>query len=635
MSIKKVVVKWGKVSLNVEVDVTKNGDAFRAMLASLTHVPQENIQLVIKGKKIENDTVLQGLNIADKSLFLMIGNVESTIIKPPTTQVKFLEELTDAEKKKEQLEIVTAGLKNVGNTCYFNSCIQTLRGIPEINGALELFSSSGRHIGPQSFAGPLLKLFKNLNTSLQSVTPNEVLNLLWKLHPEFAEKSSEGFLLQHDAEECINFLLQDLKDIPPLPISQDDVGPTAWPPSNLISQLFEGKYEIRMKNLEFPNSPELLDTENFLKLTCVIQTGLAYVQDGISLSLKSQVEKYEARSLVPPPPDEKLFGAGVSSAASSASSSAPAPASTASSASAPPSSSSAPGSAEPTPAPSLAAGALAAVTASSAAAAPAKVTVNRNCLFSCEKRFAILPPYVIVHLNRFYWKTKEEMVLGEGAGRVKIMRKVEFPLVLDLYANCTDQLKERLQPRRDELKKIKNALADARKKALEKKLDAEPGPGDKEKEKEKGKKEKEKDEDAGKEKGMEKEAEGISSSSSSSSASASSSSSPSSSPAIDLSAVTAAASAEEEPRLVTDRRTAPLNHRTAMYELFAVITHQGRSADGGHYLGWVKFGKNYWNEYDDQFCTRRYDSDILKLCGGNDWHMAYMLFYREIDRVVE
>ena len=33
---------------------------------------------------------------------------------------------------------------------------------------------------------------------------------------------------------------------------------------------------------------------------------------------------------------------------------------------------------------------------------------------------------------------------------------------------------------------------------------------------------------------------------------------------------------------------------TGNYQLVAVVTHKGRSADGGHYIGWVHAGGEDW-----------------------------------------
>ena len=46
------------------------------------------------------------------------------------------------------------------------------------------------------------------------------------------------------------------------------------------------------------------------------------------------------------------------------------------------------------------------------------------------------------------------------------------------------------------------------------------------------------------------------------------------------------------------------SHLTGIYDLVAVLTHQGRSADSGHYVAWVKqeSGK-FSNEFVQCFVT--------------------------------
>jgi len=78
-----------------------------------------------------------------------------------------------------------------------------------------------------------------------------------------------------------------------------------------------------------------------------------------------------------------------------------------------------------------------------------------------------------------------------------------------------------------------------------------------------------------------------------------------------------------------------------LYELYAVVTHKGREADGGHYMAWVKAdpgkggGKNDgeedddgWFVFDDDEVSPCRTEDILKLKGGGDWHMSYLNYYR-------
>jgi ubiquitin carboxyl-terminal hydrolase 14 len=66
------------------------------------------------------------------------------------------------------------------------------------------------------------------------------------------------------------------------------------------------------------------------------------------------------------------------------------------------------------------------------------------------------------------------------------------------------------------------------------------------------------------------------------------------------------------------------------YELMGIVTHKGRTADSGHYIGWVRSapGSSLWWKYDDETVTEMATSDIMNLKGGGDWHTAYLSFYR-------
>ncbi|MBO8589874.1 hypothetical protein INN88_14870, partial [Staphylococcus aureus] len=59
---------------------------------------------------------------------------------------------------------------------------------------------------------------------------------------------------------------------------------------------------------------------------------------------------------------------------------------------------------------------------------------------------------------------------------------------------------------------------------------------------------------------------------------------------------------------------------TGIYDLVAVLTHKGRSADSGHYVAWVKQENGKWIEYDDDHPIPQREEDITKLSGGGDWH---------------
>lgn len=70
----------------------------------------------------------------------------------------------------------------------------------------------------------------------------------------------------------------------------------------------------------------------------------------------------------------------------------------------------------------------------------------------------------------------------------------------------------------------------------------------------------------------------------------------------------------------------PGSNNSGFYQLQAVLTHKGRSSSSGHYVGWVRRGKE-WFKCDDDTVTPVLEEEILKLSGGGDWHVAYVLLY--------
>jgi len=81
----------------------------------------------------------------------------------------------------------------------------------------------------------------------------------------------------------------------------------------------------------------------------------------------------------------------------------------------------------------------------------------------------------------------------------------------------------------------------------------------------------------------------------------------------------------------------PYVNKTGQYELVAVVTHQGMSADGGHYVAWVRQSDDQddWLEFNDKKVEKRTFIDIQKLTGqgGAQWHIAYMCLYKSKDKL--
>ncbi|KAL6005994.1 deubiquitinating enzyme [Asimina triloba] len=74
---------------------------------------------------------------------------------------------------------------------------------------------------------------------------------------------------------------------------------------------------------------------------------------------------------------------------------------------------------------------------------------------------------------------------------------------------------------------------------------------------------------------------------------------------------------------------------TGIYDLVAVLTHKGRSADSGHYVAWAKQENEIdppgkWIEFDDDHPIPQREEDITKLSGGGR-HVILMRFLEEAD----
>ncbi|KAK7197801.1 ubiquitin carboxyl-terminal hydrolase [Novymonas esmeraldas] len=75
-----------------------------------------------------------------------------------------------------------------------------------------------------------------------------------------------------------------------------------------------------------------------------------------------------------------------------------------------------------------------------------------------------------------------------------------------------------------------------------------------------------------------------------------------------------------------------LVNESGYYELCGVISHKGRSADGGHYVYWGKKA-NTWLIYDDENVAAVSEEDVRRLRGVGEAHIAYVLLYRSRDPV--
>ncbi|KAI9309293.1 hypothetical protein BJ944DRAFT_236234 [Cunninghamella echinulata] len=210
-------------------------------------------------------------------------------------------------------------------------------------------------------------------------------------------------------------------------------------------------------------------------------------------------------------------------------------------------------------------------------------SLDRTAKYERNSRIERLPKYLTVQFIRFFWKPQERI-------RAKILRKVKYPLEFDATELCTPELQAKFTKAKSKLKEIEDEKIQKKRDEKRRKLNL--------------------DEDQP-------------------TASTSSENSNDNTNINDKSNIGGDKDKINwndylDPSLVNDVGCNP----TGQYELCAVLTHVGRSADSGHYIGWVKKADDEWFKFDDDKVSMVRDADIEKLDGGGDWHTAYIVLYR-------
>jgi len=225
--------------------------------------------------------------------------------------------------------------------------------------------------------------------------------------------------------------------------------------------------------------------------------------------------------------------------------------------------------------------------------------LGRNAQYEKNAAVASLPPFVIVQFARFGFKKANDWA-GTSDSKVKLIKNIKFSPTLDLYDCATDDLKKDLSKGRMRAKEQEDKKMEAEKKAmLDDVKDAEK----------KG---------------------------------ASSSSAP---------------GADVEMKDGDDVDMKPASAvgvemvDTGYYDLVGIVSHKGRTADGGHYVGWTLLEKasegkdkkvkdDQWICYDDETVSQWNWKDItgisMDLMGGRaDTQIAYINIYKKVTVAVD
>ncbi|OLL22164.1 Ubiquitin carboxyl-terminal hydrolase 6 [Neolecta irregularis DAH-3] len=206
-------------------------------------------------------------------------------------------------------------------------------------------------------------------------------------------------------------------------------------------------------------------------------------------------------------------------------------------------------------------------------------TLNREVVYQRTSKICRLPKYLTVHFVRFFWRRDINK-------KAKIMKKVKFPFVLDTFEFLTAELQKRVGPGHDRVRETERKREEAEHERKRRKyLDGTA-------------------EVSG------KGVEGSKICDTSGSAKSKTEN-----------------TADNDSKVIDKTRGECI---TASYDLIGIITHQGASANGGHYIAWCKktdASGEWWKFNDDKVSTVP-ESKIEELMGGGESDGAYVLLYR-------
>ncbi|KAJ4413445.1 deubiquitinating enzyme [Neurospora sp. IMI 360204] len=247
--------------------------------------------------------------------------------------------------------------------------------------------------------------------------------------------------------------------------------------------------------------------------------------------------------------------------------------------------------------------------------------LDREATYTKRSQISRLPKYLTVHFMRFFWKREVQK-------KAKIMRKVTFPHELDVVEFCTDELRKALIPVRDKVREVRKEEHDierARKRRKMNPIDGENAQGSSSS----ASKDKKKDEKKPSGGDVEMTTEETFKTDAEFEA--------------EKEAAVLAAKKELYSLINQDLLKDEGANQSGLYELRGVITHQGASADSGHYTAYVKKtgikdpvtgkvdeedGKWWW--FNDDKVSEVEAEKITALAGGGESHSALILLYRAI-----
>ncbi|CAD6583113.1 MAG: deubiquitinating enzyme [Tremellales sp. Tagirdzhanova-0007] len=212
-------------------------------------------------------------------------------------------------------------------------------------------------------------------------------------------------------------------------------------------------------------------------------------------------------------------------------------------------------------------------------------SLGRPANYKLKSRLSRLPAYLAVHMvgHKSGRTLTPGPLLLETRYPAKIMRKVKYPLQLDASDLVTDEVRTKIQPINSAVRSILKIRDDRATEAKRSRGKEVPG-------------------------------------------------------AMSEAEVRSGEKASIDA-LVKDTGSSDVGaNPSGMYELCAMVTHKGASADSGHYIGWTRSdnsvaasGEEEWFKFDDDKVSSVTADKIVQMDGGGEDSVAYILLYRAVE----
>lgn len=206
-------------------------------------------------------------------------------------------------------------------------------------------------------------------------------------------------------------------------------------------------------------------------------------------------------------------------------------------------------------------------------------TLGSNATYETTRTITRLPKFLTVHFMRFFWR-------DDTKKKSKILRKVQFPFELDLAEMLDESVKKDKIAIRDKLHKIEKDNGELIRDFKKAKKDTSLTPQQQQEEDE-----------------------------------------------LKVTSIKSKFQDDFADILPADFQLATATENpSSVYELAAVITHQGMSADLGHYMSFVKNDKSLeddlWWKFNDHVVSKVNREKIESLAGGGESDSALILIYK-------